>query len=41
MPNKLKYAAEVKVVHVGGKLREEGDALVFWNCNSLIICVDA
>ncbi len=41
MPNKLKYAAEVKVVHVGGKLREEGDALVFGNCNSLIIYVDA
>jgi len=41
MPNKLKYAAEVKVVSEGGKLTEEGDALVFENCNSLILYVDA
>lgn len=41
MPNKLKYAAEVKVVPEGGKLQAEGDALVFENCSSLILYVDA
>ena len=41
MPNKLKYATEVKVVSEGGKLTAEDDALVFENCNSLILYVDA
>lgn len=41
MPNKLKYAAGVKVVTEGGKLTAEGDVFVFENCNSLILYVDA
>lgn len=41
MPNKLKYAAVVKVVPEGGTLSVEGDALAFENCNSLILYVDA
>ncbi len=41
MPNKLKYAAEVRVVSEGGKLTSKEDALVFESCNSLILYVDA
>lgn len=41
MPNKLKYAAAVKVVSSGGSLKTEGDALVFEKCSSLILYVDA
>lgn len=41
MSNKLKYAAEVKVVSKGGKITANGDALVFENCSSLILYVDA
>jgi Trehalose and maltose hydrolases (possible phosphorylases) len=41
MPNKLKYAAVVRVLHEGGVVRIEGDHLVFNSCNSLTLLVDA
>lgn len=41
MPNKLKYAAELRVQHVGGTVNSVGNCLVFENCNSLIILLDA
>ena len=41
MPNKLKYAAEIRVLHDGGKTKVEGNSLVFENCNSLTLIVDA
>ena len=41
MPNKLKYAAAVRVLHAGGTTRAEGDALVFDKCDHLILLVDA
>ena len=41
MPNKLKYAAVVRVLHDGGKTKVEGNSLIFENCNSLTLLVDA
>ena len=41
MPNKLKYAVSVVVLHDGGKTRIEDTCLVFENCNSLTLLVDA
>ncbi len=41
MANKLKYAAELRVQHDGGKVAVEGDMLVFTDCNSLTLLLDA
>lgn len=41
MPNQLKYAASVKMIHKGGKIRTEGNKLIFENCSSIILLVDA
>ncbi|WP_221269424.1 glycosyl hydrolase family 95 catalytic domain-containing protein [Mucilaginibacter sp. X5P1] len=41
MPNKLKYAAKLNFEHEGGEVSVEGDRLVFKNCNTLIIYLDA
>lgn len=41
MPNHLKYAAKLQLVVEGGKLKTEGDNLVFENCHSLIIYLNA
>ena len=41
MPNKLKYAAVIHVLHNGGKTSIEGNRLVFEKCNSLTLLLDA
>lgn len=41
MPNKLSYAANLQVQHMGGKVSVEGNTLVFENCDSFIIYLDA
>lgn len=41
MPNKLKYAAVVRVIHRGGSVAVEGSSLTFKGCNSLTLLVDA
>jgi len=41
MPNRLKYAAGLRVVHQGGIVTVEGNTLVFKNCTSLVIYLDA
>ena len=41
MPNKLKYAAVVRVLHNGGTVMVEGNRLTFNRCNSLTLLVDA
>jgi alpha-L-fucosidase 2 len=41
MPNKLKYAAGVQLIPTGGKIRMDGNSLIFENCTSLIILLDA
>lgn len=41
MPNQLKYAASVKLIYKGGKIRTEGNNLIFENCTSLTFLVDA
>lgn len=41
MPNKLKYAAIVKIVADGGDISSDGEMLNFRNCNSLVLFVDA
>lgn len=41
MPNKLKYAAKLFVQNKGGKTRVEGANLIFENCNSLTLILDA
>jgi alpha-L-fucosidase 2 len=41
MPNHLKYAAKVFVSNKGGQIRVEGNSLVFENCNSLTLFLDA
>lgn len=41
MPNKLKYAAFVRVINNGGKTKVEGADFVFENCNSLTLLIDA
>jgi|WetSurMetagenome_2_1015567.scaffolds.fasta_scaffold08031_3 alpha-L-fucosidase 2 len=41
MPNHLKYAAKIIVSNKGGQLRVEGNNLVFENCSSLTLFLDA
>jgi len=41
MPNKLKHAAAVRVLATGGKTRVEGASLIFENCDSLLLLLDA
>lgn len=41
MPNSLKYAAMLTFRHDGGTVNIKGDALVFENCNSLTLFLDA
>ena len=41
MPNTLKYAAALKLVPAGGKVRVEGNELVFENCDALTLLLDA
>ncbi|WP_052273202.1 glycosyl hydrolase family 95 catalytic domain-containing protein [Flavihumibacter solisilvae] len=41
MPNRLKYAAKLLVVHDGGTIRGTGDSLIFHNCRSLTIFLNA
>jgi len=41
MPNRLKYAASVKLIPKGGKIRIEGNKLIFEDCTSMILLVDA
>ncbi|OXA98150.1 glycosyl hydrolase [Flavobacterium oncorhynchi] len=41
MPNNLKYAAKLLVQNKGGKIRFEGENLIFENCNSLTLILDA
>ena len=41
MPNKLKHACGVRVLHAGGKTRIDADALRFEQCDSLTLLVDA
>ncbi|MCX6219792.1 MAG: glycoside hydrolase family 95 protein [Bacteroidia bacterium] len=41
MPNKLKYAAMVRVIYQGGKTRMEGNTLIFENCNVFTLLLDA
>lgn len=41
MPNKLKYAAILKVDHQGGKISQKGESLVFENCHSITLFLDA
>jgi len=41
MPNKLKHAAEVRVLHNGGTVKVSDSTLVFENCNTLTLLVDA
>ena len=41
MPNKLKHAAEVLVLHNGGTVRISDTCLVFENCNTLTLLLDA
>ena len=41
MPNKLKHACGVRVLHTGGSVKAEGDAIVFAACDSLTLLLDA
>ncbi|MDO3627516.1 glycoside hydrolase N-terminal domain-containing protein [Mucilaginibacter sp. BT774] len=41
MPNHLKYAASLMVKHQGGSVTSEGNTLIFKNCSSLLIFLDA
>lgn len=41
MPNKLKYAAKVRIISQGGTTRVEGNCLVFEKCNSFTLLVIA
>lgn len=41
MPNNLKYAAKLLVQNKGGKIRFEGEKLIFENCNSLTLILNA
>lgn len=41
MPNQLKYAAKVQLLHSEGKIRVEGNILIFENCASLTLLLDA
>ena len=41
MPNKLKHAAEVRVLHNGGTVKISDTCLVFENCTTLTLLIDA
>ena len=41
MPNKLKHACAVRVLHKGGKIVPEGEEMVFAKCDELILLVNA
>lgn len=41
MPNKLKYAAKLSVQNKGGKVWVQGTKLIFENCNSLVLILNA
>ncbi len=41
MPNKLKHAAVVRVQHEGGATKADGNNLIFEDCSSLTLLVDA
>lgn len=41
MPNSLKYAAALSVMHSGGAMRIEGDSVIFEKCTSLTLLLDA
>ena len=41
MSNKLKYAAVLSIRHDGGKIKQEGNSLVFKDCNSISLLLDA
>lgn len=41
MPNRLKYAAKLILIHDGGTVRGAGDSLVFANCRSVTIFLNA
>ena len=40
-PNKLQYAAELRVLPTGGKTRVENDTFVFENCDALTLLLNA
>lgn len=41
MPNLLKYAAKLQIVNDGGTVSVDGNTLIFKNCNSFVIYLDA
>lgn len=41
MPNKLNYAAKLQIIPKGGKTRVEGNVLIFENCDSFTLLLDA
>jgi hypothetical protein len=41
MPNKLKYGAVIKFLHNGGNTKVEGNYLIFENCKSFTLLLDA
>ena len=41
MPNELKHACRVRVLHTGGSVKASGDALVFAGCDSLTLLLAA
>ena len=41
LPNKLKHAASVRVLHTGGTIKISDTCLVFENCNTLTLLLDA
>ena len=41
MPNKLKYAAVLKLLHENGEIKVKDSCLVFENCNSITLLLDA
>ena len=41
MPNQLRHACGVRVLHSGGSVQADGDAIVFAGCDGLTLLVDA
>ncbi|TXI33488.1 MAG: glycosyl hydrolase [Niabella sp.] len=41
MPNQLRYAARVSVQNIGGTIKTDGQSLIFKNCQSIILYVNA
>ncbi|WP_423126975.1 glycoside hydrolase family 95 protein [Gaoshiqia sp. Z1-71] len=41
MPNKLRYEAKLQIIPKGGKTKVEGNMLVFENCDSFTLLLDA